>query len=145
MFALAACGGGGSDSPVSEDDGVVVAEVSNEDGEYTARVGQDLAVDLPAGYSLPSGSEVMSSTKVNTGDTEGLSVMFFSTLSQDDLLAHFRGQAEAAGVVISNETITPDMKIIGGEGSDGTTFFLQVTDNDDGRSFGNMTMGKSSN
>lgn len=130
---------------MTEDDGVVVAEVSNQDGEYTARVGQDLAVDLPAGYSLPSGSEVMSSTKVNTGDTEGLSVMFFSTLSQDELVAHFRGQAEAAGVVISNETITPDMKIIGGEGSDGTTFFLQVTDNDDGRSFGNMTIGKSSN
>ena len=128
-----------------EEDGVVVAEVSNENGDYTARVGQDLAVDLPAGYSLPSGSEVVSSTKVNTGDTEGLSLMFYSKLSQDELIAHFRGQAEAAGVVFSNETITPDMKIIGGEGSDGTTFFLQVTTNDDGRSFANMTMGKSSN
>ena len=150
---LAACGSETSGEFTTEDGGegtysadVSTGEgeisVSTEDGEMNAQVGSGLSVDLPEGFSLPAGSNVISNMTVDSGEGSNTQVMFLSPMGREELMQTMRAQVEAAGIVISNTIDTPDMYFIGGEGPDKAVFSFQASDSEEGGSTGSLTIGK---
>jgi hypothetical protein len=125
---------------VDQDGGEMTAEISSNDGTTTIRSGQDVSVDLPDGYSMFPGAKIVSATTMSGASNNGSMVFFESGAAPDDVIAHFRKQAEADGVKIQMEMKTGNTQILSGEGKDGRIFSVTVND-EGGKSSGSLMVG----
>lgn len=151
---LAACGSDSSGTfetsdgeegsyTVDRDGDEMTAQITSEEGTATIRSGDGLNVDLPDGYSIFPGSKIVSSTTISSDSNSGSMVFFESDASPDDVVAHYRKQAESEGVDIKMEMTTGNTRILSGEGEDGRVFSITVSE-DDGKSSGNLMIGRDS-
>lgn len=107
--------------------GDVSMEFSGNDGETVSiNSGANVSVDLPSGFTLYPGATVVSSTTVNQQDSRGSILMLTTSATPEQVVAHYRRQAEAAGVEIQMEMNTADSRMINGEGPGGLTFSVSA-------------------
>jgi hypothetical protein len=153
-LALTACGSETSGEFTTEDgetgeyvidnDGESASmTVETPDGTVRMRTGADTPTDLPAGFTLVSGANVLSNTIVDQGKTKGSLTNFQSDMAVDDILAHYRSEAENAGITIQIETNMNGVQLIGGENEqNGTTFSVSAFRNDEGASQVQLTISE---
>lgn len=136
VLLLAACGsepsGGDEDRTVAhytvdESSGEVSAALETAEGTATMRSGADVPVELPRGFSIFPGADVVSSTVVEQADANGALVTMESDASPEEMVAFYRKQAEAAGAEIDLNMSTDMMQMIGGDAQDGATFSFTAT------------------
>ena len=141
-FALAACGGGDTNTIETEDgtaeytvdgaDGDAEIRLTDNDGNETVIVsGSDVEADLPDGFTIYPGASIVSNTVMSGADGEGMMVSLNSSASPEELAAHYRSEAEAAGFEIQMEMKAGDALIIGGEGPDNSFFSLNASTHGD--------------
>lgn len=112
---------------IDEDSGNASMSVETEDGTVTMRTGTDTPDTLPAGFTLVSDAEVLSNTIVDQGETKGSLTTFRSDMTPEAIVAHYRSEAENAGIAIQIETAMNGGMMIGGENeATGTTFSVSV-------------------
>lgn len=117
--------------------------VETEDGTVSMRTNTDVPDDLPAGFSLMSGSEVLSNTTIDQGDTKGSLTTFRSESTPQEIADYYRGEAEDAGITIQIETNMNGGKMIGGENeATGTTFSVSAFPDDEGTVTGQLTISE---
>jgi len=151
-LALAACGDSDT-TTIETEDGTIEFDTDGGDGDFEARFtdddgneavvtsGSDLDADLPAGFTIYPGAEVVSNTVISGDDGAGNLVIMTSSDSVEDLVMHYRGEAEAAGIDIAMEMTTNANRIIGGEGPDGEMFSFNASTSD-GLTTGMLTVGR---
>lgn len=100
--------------------------------EVSVNTGTDVPVNLPAGYSIYPGANVVSNSVVNMGDGSGSIVLMTTSDSPEQVARFYRAQAEAAGIEIAMEMNVQDSQMIAGEGPSGKTFTLNASTNDEG-------------
>jgi len=128
-LTLAACGGNADTQgdittsegeslsySVDDEDGGTTVKVETEDGEAVMRTGKDIAVKLPKDFTLYEGAEVVNNTLFEQGDSKGALIVLESDATPDELAAHYRAEAESAGIAIKMEMSVNDGKMFGGEG-----------------------------
>ena len=125
---------------VNQDGGEVTAEITSDEGTTTIRSGESVEVDLPDGYSMYPGARIVSATTMSGVSNNGSMVFFESDAAPEDVVTHFRKQAEADGVKIQMEMKTGDTQILSGEGDDGRIFSITVND-EGGTSSGSLMVG----
>lgn len=137
--ALAACGsetsgeftteeGETAEYTIDQATGETSMTVEGPDGTATLRSGADVAVDLPAGFSLYPGAKVITNTVVNQPDGKGTMVMFETDAAPDKVIGHFRKQAVDAGFGIQIDANMNGSLMIGGEHeADGSTLSVTAT------------------
>lgn len=140
---LAACGSETSGTFTTEDgesgeysvdsaSGETVVSVDTPEGQATLRAGPDVDVDLPGGFSIIDGADVVSNMVFDNAGDKGALVTFNSDKSPDEIAEFYRAQAEAAGIDIEIETSINQGKMLGGESADGTTFSITAYPGNDG-------------
>ncbi|MEP0391499.1 MAG: hypothetical protein ABJ205_12840 [Erythrobacter sp.] len=128
---------------IDQDSGSSTMTVETPDGTVSMRSGADVTEELPAGFTMVSGANVLSNTIVDQGESKGSLTTFQSDKSPDEIVAHFRAEAENAGISIQIETLINGGKMIGGENEDnGTTFSVSAFPGDDGVVTGQLTISE---
>lgn len=137
-LALAACGSG-EDGTITDDEGSDVgsyamangettASIKGEDGSVTSmRSGSQVPVSLPDGFSVAEGFAVINTTNVERGDGRYVMLTMQGPQPVADVVAHYRREAEAAGVDVNVDVTTGDSTTIAGEGKDGLAFSLMAS------------------
>ncbi|WP_324263002.1 hypothetical protein U4960_07950 [Altererythrobacter sp. H2] len=141
ILALAACGseqsgtfedgeGGEGTYRVDEESGVTTSEIKTEEGTARMESGAGVKANLPDGFALMPGANVISASNITTEQGSGSMTMMEIGKPADEVVAFYRKQAEAAGVKIQLEMNSDGTRMIGGEGRDGVTFSLTATEAD---------------
>ena len=78
-----------------------------------------------------------------TVDQSGEAVTMAAGASPEDMIAHYRRQAEAAGVDLELDMTTDTMRMIGGKAPDGSAFSFTATAGADGTT-GQLMVGQAS-
>lgn len=136
-LALAACGSENAEETASEasDDGeYLIDEDSGEtsmtidtpEGEASMRAGSNVTPNLPQGWTIYPGAEVENVINVDQADGSGSIVRMMADAGVDDILGHYRNQAEATGYSIELNLTTATSSVIGGDKPDGSTFSVSV-------------------
>lgn len=149
---LAACGGSDTETYETED-GTVEVDRDNNDGEAEIRftdndgqetvisTGSDGDVEWPDGFSLYPGASVEGHVTMDGAEGSGAMVTITTSDSAEEVLAHYRQEAEAAGIEIQMEMTSGDTRVIGGEGPDGLGFSVNAT-TDDGETTAMVMAGR---
>ncbi|MEZ5693251.1 MAG: hypothetical protein R3D99_05310 [Altererythrobacter sp.] len=151
-FALAACGSSEGDSTDggetatasatgSADGKTSTTTIKADGGTATIQSGPGAAVDLPLGFRIYPGAEVLTSTTFAQNGDKGALVTMLADAKPDEMIAFYRKAAEAAGVKIEMELTTDNSKIIGGKGGDDVTFSFTTVPGDDGKTQGQLMIG----
>ena len=119
---------------IDSDSGEANFSIKTEDGTMVMRSGSDVPVDLPGGFKVYPGAEVISNTTVNQASGSGSLVTMSSSDSPEEVAAYYKSQAESAGITIQMEMATNGMKMIGGESEDGLTFSIMASPEGEGTS-----------
>ena len=138
ILALAACGSEPERTVVSESgsrvsyavdgDGELTADARAADGKTASvRSGRDVDVDLPEGFALYPGAEVLSNASVAGAEGTGAMITMTTADPAEEVMAYYRRQAEAAGVTIGTTMSSGDTHMIAGEGTEGTAFSANAT------------------
>ena len=128
---------------VDQDSGESSMTVQTPDGEVSMRTSTDLPDDLPAGFSVIAGAQVLSSTLIDQGETKGSLVTFRSDKSPEEIADYYRTQAESAGIAIQIETNMNGGKMTGGENeATGTTFSVSAYPDDEGTTTAQLTIAE---
>ena len=138
-LALAACGseksgtvedadGNEARYSIDEEAGVTRSEITTEEGTARMESGAGVKANLPKGFSMMPGASVVSASNITTEQGSGSMTMLEVAKPAADVIAHFRKQAEAAGIKIQLEMNNEGTRMIGGEGKDGLTFSLTATE-----------------
>lgn len=151
---LAACGGQeesgefttsdgeAGEYTIDRDTGEARMSVETEEGTATLRSGKDVPVELPDGFSLFPGSRVTSNSVINQGERTGSMVLFETDAAPEEVIAHFRKQAEAAGVDIQMDAKMGESLMVAGENeAENLAFQASVTGNE-GTSTGQLFIGR---
>ena len=140
-LVLAACG---SESTTDESDIHASIEQTGEDGAMTAQIrgdnGQtiDIAsdpsapVNLPDGFTLYPNAKVTSNTSMAMGGGNAAIISFDSASAPQDIVAHYRAEAEAAGIPVTAEVSAGDTRSIAGDAENGDSFQLSVEPSGEG-------------
>lgn len=142
-LALAACGsetsgefttedGESGEYTVDPETGETTMTIDTPDGETSLRAGSDVTPDLPDGWSLYPGAKVVNAINVAGADGGGSMVTMTTDASVEDVIEHYRAQAEATGFPIEMELTMEASRIIGGQKSDGSTFSVSVVPDAEG-------------
>lgn len=100
--------------------------------DVSVQTGTNVSADLPDGYSLYPGSNVVTASNVAVRDGTGSVVIMTTPDSPEDVAEYYRAQAEAAGISIAMENTGPDSKMLAGEGEGGKSFTLTASKGDNG-------------
>jgi len=153
-LALVACGSETSGTIEGEDGetgeyaidratGEASATIETAEGTTTVRSGSNVPVDLPGGFSVYPGADVVSNTVVKQGEGSGTLVTLSSDDSPAEVAAFYKDQAEKAGVAIQMEINSNGAQIIGGESDDGLTFSIMASAGSEGDgTTAQLTVGK---
>jgi len=134
LLALAGCGSDDT-TTVETDDGTAKISVDTEGGDNSMTIttdegevkisgGAGQKVDMPAGFTVYPGAEVINSSSVVHADGAGVRVMMSTEASPVQVVDYYRRQAEAAGIAIKSEATVGQQIMVGGEGDNGLTFSL---------------------
>ena len=107
---------------IDQQSGETVARITTDDGTAEMRSGENVPVNLPAGFSLYPGASVVSNTTFSQADAKGSLVIMTSSATPEELSGFYRQQAEKAGIDIQLELSVEGGKMIGGESEDGHSF-----------------------
>lgn len=155
-LALTACGsetsgtfetdeGETGEYTIDRDNGESTMTVTTPDGDVSMRSGADVPVDLPAGFSLISGADVVSNTVIDQGGTKGSLVTFRSDKSPQEIADFYRAEAGRADIKIQIETDMNGGKMLGGENeATGTTFSITAYPDGEGATTGQLTISQES-
>nr|WP_137677887.1 hypothetical protein [Parerythrobacter lutipelagi] len=152
---LAACSGEGAQVSEAEADASATTEVERsadgetrtttiptEGGTATMRSGPGAAIDLPLGFEVYPGAQVLQSTSFAQNGDKGALLTFVSDSSPEDLIAYYRKKADQAGIEIEMELTTDNSMIIGGKGAKDVIFsFSTVPGGDKGKTQGQLMIG----
>lgn len=128
---------------LDQDTGAASMTVETEDGTVSMVTNTDAPTNLPAGFTLVEGAEVLSNTMVDSGGTRGSLTTFRTHKSPEEVTAHYRAEAENAGITIQIETSMNGGKMIGGENeATGTTFSVSVFPDDEAADGSDMVKGQ---
>jgi hypothetical protein len=116
-------GGESAEYTIDEKSGETRMTVDGPDGPATLRSGAEVPLSLPKGFSLYPGAKVVTNTVVKKPDGTGVMVMFETPDAPDKVIAHYRREAEAAGIAISVAMTTDRTVMIGGEDKGGRLTF----------------------
>ncbi|MCK0098137.1 hypothetical protein MWU38_01965 [Qipengyuania sp. S6317L1] len=153
-LALAACGsetegdlatgdGDTGEYQIDRSTGESSMTVETDDGTVSMVTNTDAPSDLPAGFTLVSGAEVLSNTMIDNGETKGSLTTFRSDKSPEQIADHYRAEAENAGITIQIETNMNGGKMIGGENEKtGTTFSVSAFPDEEGVVKGQLTISE---
>ncbi len=148
---LAACGGP-ADGTYETEDGTVEVDggmsgenpevrFTSKDGEETVvHTGGNVVVDLPDGFAIYPGAQVVSNTSMTSAEGAGAMVVMTSDADPEAMVAHYRKQAEAAGVNIEMEMNSNGTLMIAGELPEGGAFSFTAMPAEDG-SQGTLLIG----
>lgn len=116
--------------------------IEGKDGAATLRSGANVPVTLPDGFTLFPGSKVVTNTLVDQPDGKGTLVTFEADAPAEDVVAHYRDAAKAAGFDIQIEINTNGTRMVGGERkADGSSLSVTATTGDDGKTTGQLIIG----
>lgn len=149
---LAACGSERSGEFTTEDgetgeytinsaNGETTARIETPDGEATLRSGANVPVELASGFSVYPGAKVVSNTVVNQGEGKGNLVLMQTDASPEDVIKHYRKQAEDAGFEVQIEMSVNEGKMIGGEGPEDSFFSVNASRTEDGPTQAQLMLG----
>jgi hypothetical protein len=152
MVLLAACSSEKSGTITTEDGtaeyrvdqstGETSMTITTDDGKATMRSGSDIPVSLPKGFSLFPGTKVLSNTVVNQPGGSGSMVMFETDASAQQVMAHYKQQAEKAGFKIELEAnMGGTVMIAGKREADGGSFSVNASPDDEGKTTGQLIVG----
>lgn len=127
---------------IDSDSGESTMTVTTPDGDVSMRSGKDVPVNLPGGFSLISGADVVSNTVINQDETKGSLLTFRSDKSPQEIADYYRAQAEDADITIQIETDMNGGKMLGGENeATGTTFSITAYADEEGTT-GQLTISE---
>ncbi len=126
---------------IDESSGEVSATIDTVDGTATMRSGADVPVELPRGFSVYPGAEVLTNTVFKQADANGALLTMETEDSPEEMVAFYREQAEDAGVEIAMNISTETMQMIGGDTQDGATFSFTATRKGD-KTTGQLMVGE---
>jgi len=151
---LAACGGQDESGEFVTEDGQTGEytidretgearmSVETDEGTATLRSGKDVPIDLPGGFSLYPGSRVTSNSVIEQGERTGSMILFESDDAPEDVIAHFRKQAKAAGVDLQMDATMGESLMLAGE-NEAESLALQVSATGaDGTTSGQLFIGR---
>ena len=135
-LALAACGSESASTDEPEirasieqtgNDGAMTAQIRGDNGQ-TIDIASDPAapVNLPDGFTLFPGAKVTSNTSMAMGEGNAAIISFDSASSPERIVAHYRAEAEAAGIPVTAEVSAGDTRSIAGDAENGDSFQLSV-------------------
>lgn len=125
-----------------ENDGEgTTATVTTDEGTVVARSGAGTKADLPEGFTLYPGANVISTTNVSSDGQSGNMTMFESADSPEKVAAFYRKQAEAAGFEIKSETKAEGAFILTGEGPGKSGFMINANTSGD-KTVAQLMVGK---
>ena len=131
--ALASCGGGDdAEDGVSGGTYQRTVDVGDEGGKMDTRVGGDIEVDLPAGFSVYPGAKVIATNVVTLPQGKGRTVFMQSQDPVGEVADYYRKQATDAGIEFSNEMNSGDTQLLAGTAPSGTSMNIMVATNDEG-------------
>lgn len=133
---------GEAEYTVDRESGETNIEFRGNDGETVSiRSGVDLAADLPRGFSVYRGAEVVSGSQVNHNDGSGTSVTMKSSASPDEMVEFYRNQAERAGFTIEMDMRTTNTHMISGKDDGEGVFNFNASSSEDGTT-GHLMVGE---
>ncbi len=118
---LDSAGLSGSDEPplaahsIDPETGEVRMIIPRKDGTATLRSGPSVPVSLPEGFTLLPGTKVTTHSLFSRPEGQGSLVTFEVDTEAGAVVAHFRGQAKAAGFAITLENNTAGTLLMVGE------------------------------
>ncbi|MEX0342380.1 MAG: hypothetical protein AB3N06_07325 [Erythrobacter sp.] len=137
-LAITACGAQTSDKAGVDEEGDSdprgTYDIDRETGETSARYvdeagttttmrsGQKVPVSLPQNFTVFPGATVTNNTRVERAGGQLVLLALESEATPDEMIAHYRAQAEAAGIDVAMALETGATQMIGGERPDGTSF-----------------------
>ena len=83
---------------IDQNNGEASMTIETPDGAVSMRTGADVPVNLPAGFSLFTGAEILSNTIIDQEGEIGALVTFTSDKSPQEIVNFYREEAEAAGI-----------------------------------------------
>ena len=145
---LSACGSSDEATQVAETtDATATATATATAGEDAVAIATSDGADgltLPDGFTIYPGAEVITSTTLTSSDPadgSGVVVIMHSADAPAKLIAHYRGQAEAAGIVIAEEGSFNGSDVLRGDGPGGSTFSFNASPDDAG-SIAQLVVGR---
>lgn len=125
----------------SDDGETSEVSIKTKDGEMQFGGGAANA-KLPAGFTAYPGSKLTGGFAASGTDGTGGMASFEVNAKAADVIAHFRKQAEAAGMKVTSEIKTGDSAIIGAEKPGDTKTGVQITATQQGAQvIGTITYG----
>lgn len=131
-LALAACGGGDGEDGASGGTYQRTVDVGDEGGKMDTRVGGDIEVELPAGFSVYPGAKVIATNAVTLPQGKGRTVFMQTQDPVAEVADYYRKQASDAGVEFSNEMNSGDSQLLAGTAPSGLGMNMMVSTNDEG-------------
>ncbi|MHA7819467.1 MAG: hypothetical protein ACX930_07485 [Erythrobacter sp.] len=137
-LALAGCGGSEPSGEVTTEDGdsgeytfdtesgETSMTITDGDGETTLRAGSNVAPNLPDGWTIYPGASIQNVINVDGGENAGSMVTMRVDAKQDQVIEHYRKEAEVAGYIIHMDLTTATNKVIAGDKRDGSNFSVSV-------------------
>ncbi len=130
---------------IDSETGEASMTVETPEGDVTMRTGADVPVDLPAGFTLIDGAEVLNNITIDQAGEKGTLITFQTSQSPAQIKQHYRAQAEAAGITIQIETDINGGAMLGGENeATGTTFSITAYPGEEGTT-GQLTISEGLN
>ena len=111
---------------VDEESGAIDAAITTNEGTATVKSGANAPEELPLGFTLFPGAEVVSNTSFEQKDKTITIISLASDAGPDKLVEHYRKQAKDAGISIKLEMSVNDGQMIGGDDGKGNTFSLDT-------------------
>ncbi len=126
---------------VRDADGSTRTTIETPQGGSTLRTGENVPVDLPAGFVIFPDAKVISNTVVKDEETKGAILMMESDATVQEMINFYREKAQAANIEISMDVATKTGKIIGGNRADGLTFSFSAQKSRE-QSLGQLSFGR---
>lgn len=128
---LAACGGSSKPAEetkfiIDEESGAIDAKITTDEGTATIKSGENAPSELPLGFTVFPGAKVVSNTSFEQKDKTVTMISLASDAGPEQLVEHYRKQAEDAGITIKLEMSVNDGQMIGGDDGKGKTFSLDT-------------------
>lgn len=156
LLALSACGpdvdqnedgttisSDGSEITFGDGVGETNMVITGPDGEASFQSGPGVTPNLPDGWSVYPGAAIQTAMNIEGAGETGTVVVMQVEADIDDVIAHYRSQAEATGHEIQMELTTGTARIIGGEAPGGSSFSASVVPGEEGEpATVQLTVGK---
>ena len=114
---------------VDPETGEISARVHRDDGSVaTMRSGENVPLELPAGFTAYPDAQVVSNTRIDHGDGQGTMLVMESEASPANMIGFYRKQAEAAGIEIEVEMTAGSTQMLAGKGPNGRSFSFNVSE-----------------